>query len=385
MRRTGTACVFIKSLTPHLVGPLKAIDPFSGMGAPGQDATCEHCGSPLDDNGLCWSCAGGAFLDGNSPVGTAPLAKSELSRVLRRNVGERAHGAYALSLQQGEGMAPLRKEIESLVEQFNASPEAKNSVKQRAERNAVKLVSWLGPTKAAIASVAQEFLRLGRNAIEVSSCISRVHPWVGQLSDLVIEVLPTAPSSDLTVTVGGRRRAFKSLSGGLYRTLRIPLFTGDSNATVRMEGASLTRGGYDGKRMRLLTPSSFVLALDERNFELFKVLKAARLSGELANGDPDTKALLRKYSISKLPLTEELLRVANLLPMVNIEYAARFTEKPRDGQGRSPRKLAEEALLEACSSVVPGPLCWLVTERYHLKASRVKSLVVMPELAGWQG
>ncbi|MDA4125510.1 MAG: hypothetical protein OK438_08735, partial [Thaumarchaeota archaeon] len=84
------------------------------MGAPGQDELCEHCGSPLDKSGLCWSCAGSGFLSGSSPVGAAPLEKSELSRVLRRPVGERAHGAYALSLQQEEGMAHLRDEIESL-------------------------------------------------------------------------------------------------------------------------------------------------------------------------------------------------------------------------------------------------------------------------------
>jgi hypothetical protein len=344
---------------------------------------CEECGSPLED-GFCRSCGVG-FSEGASPVGAAPLDRRELSKVLGRNVGPRAHGSYALSMQQEEGMAPLRKQIQSLVEQFNASPEAKSSVRENAERTAIKLVEALGPTKAAIASVAQEFLRRGRNAVEVSSRISNVHSWVGQLSDLVIEVLPSATSGDLVVTFDGRRRAFKSLSDGLYRTLRIPLFAGDSNATVRLEGATLTRNGYDRKRMRLLTPSSFVLALDERNFELFKLLKTARLSGGLANGDPDPKTLLRKYSISKLPLTEELLRVANLLPAVSAEYAARFAGKLKDGHGRSPRKLAEESLLEACSSIVPESVSGLITEKYHLKASRVKSLLVLPELAGWQG
>ena len=62
---------------------------------------------------------------------------------------------------------------------------------------------------------------------------------------------------------------------------------------------------------------------------------------------------VRKYSISKLPLTEELLRGANLLPAVSAEYMTRLAEKLRDGRGRSPRKLAEEALIEACSAVVP--------------------------------
>ena len=122
---------------------------------------CEECGSPLED-GFCRSCGIG-FNEGNAPAGAAPLDRRDLSRVLGRNVGQRAHGSYALSLQQGEGMAHLRKEIELMVEQFNASPQTRNSVKQISERNAVKLLAELGPTKAAIASVAQEFLNLGED------------------------------------------------------------------------------------------------------------------------------------------------------------------------------------------------------------------------------
>ena len=41
---------------------------------------CEECGSPLQD-GFCASCGGG-FHDGASPVGSAPLDRSDLSKVL---------------------------------------------------------------------------------------------------------------------------------------------------------------------------------------------------------------------------------------------------------------------------------------------------------------
>src|SRR3989441_2081389 len=325
---------------------------------------CEECGAPLQD-GFCHSCGGG-FRAGASPVGAAPLDRQELSAVLGRWVGPRAHGSYSLSMQQEEGMAPLRKAIESLVEQFNASPVVKNSVKQNAERVAVKLMKALGPTKASIASVAEEFLSLGRNILEVSSCLSRIHQWVGQLSDLVIEVYLPPSSVGLEVVVDGKKRPFNSSSEGLYRRLRIPLFVGDSNALVELKGVLLTKDGYDRKRVRPLSHSRFVLTLDEGNFEIFKVLEEARLSGDLTTGSPDPRVLIRKYSISKLPLTEELLREVNLLPIVSSEYASRFAKKLRDGRGRSPRKLAEEALLEACSNVVPEAVRGLVTQRYHL-------------------
>ena len=361
---------------------LKADPVCSCMGADrnGGLDLCEECGSPLVD-GSCQNCGGG-FREGASPVGAAPLDRHELSMVLGRSVGPRAHGCYALSMQQEEGMAPLRKEIQSLVEQFNASPETKNSVKQNAEHMALKLLGELGPTDAAIASVAQEFMNLGRNVLDVSLCISRVHPKMGRLKDLVVEVYPFAP--DVKVLISGREVEFKSHSNEPYRRLRIPLFVTDGGATVELKNSQLTRSGYDDRSVKPLGPSRFVLKADERNFELFKVLKEARLSGALAQSGVDQKAIFRKYSISKLPLTEWLLREAGLLQIVNAEYAKRCAEKLRNGHGRSPRKLADEALVESCDNVVPPTLCSLFIRRFHLKESAMRSLVVKSELDAWQ-
>jgi hypothetical protein len=363
---------------------LKAKAAFSSMVAGEGESLelCEECGSLLE-NGVCESCRAG-FREGASPIGAAPLDRREVSKVLGRNVGPRAHGSYSLSMQQDGGMAPLRKEIESLVEQFNASSEVKTAVKQSAEHLAVKIMGEMGPTKAAIASVAQEFLTQGRNLAEVSSSIGMVHPKMDRLKDLIVEVY-SAPEGEIHVLFDGRERPFRSHAEGLYRRLRIPLFASDSTAIVELRNASLTRNGYDARRVSLLGPSEFEITVDERNFELFKLLEEMRLSGWLAVGAQDPNALVRKYSISKLPLTEELLRAANLLPAVSAEYTAKLIGKVMDGRGRSPRKLAEEALLEACMNVVPDYLSVLLVERYHLKPSRVKSLVVMPELVKWQG
>ena len=218
-----------------------------------------------------------------------------------------------------------------LVEQFSASPQVKAAVKQNAERLAVKIMREIGPTKAAIASVAQEFLRQGRNLAEVSAFIGNVHPRMDRLKDLVVEVYP-APEGEIRVLVDGRDRPFVSYADGLYRRLRIPLFVSDSGALVELRNAVLTRNGYDGRRVRPLGPSEFELRASERSFELFKLLEEAKLSGGLGLGGADPKALARKYSISKLPLTEELLRGANLLPAVSAEYLTRLT---REAEGRA--------------------------------------------------
>ncbi|HUH99454.1 MAG TPA: hypothetical protein VLY65_00280, partial [Nitrososphaerales archaeon] len=275
-------------------------------------------------------------------------------------------------------------QIDLLVEQFNASSEVKAVVKQNAERLAVKVVREVGPTKAAVASVAQEFLRQGRNLAEVSSLIGNVHPRIDRLKDLVVEVYPSS-EDEIRVLVEGRNRPFVSYADGFYRRLRIPLFVSDGGALVELKGAVLTRSGYDAKRVRPLGPSEFEVKASERSFELFKLLEEAKLSGGLVLGAYDPKTLARKYSISKLPLTEELLRQANLLPAVSAEYMTRLAEKVKDGRGRSPKKLAEEALIEACSALVPEFVGKEMAERYHLKPSRVRSLVVLPELGWWQG
>jgi hypothetical protein len=341
---------------------------------------CEECGSPLED-GVCRSCGMG-FSDGASPVGAAPLGRGELSRVLGRPVGARAHGSYALSMQQGEGMAPLRKHIERLVEQFNASPELKVMVKQNAERLAVKILEELGPRKAAIASVAEEYLRLGRTLTEISVCISRVHPGVGQVRDLVVEVYPA--SGDVTVIVNGRERPSKSYACGLYRRLRIPLFVSDSDAIITLTNARLTRRGFDEKRVRLLGPSEFVVQADDRNFEVFKVIEKARLCGGLGGGRVELAGALRRYSLSKLLLTERLLRESGLLQKVGAEYSRMYSAKAENGHGRSPKKLAEEALVEACEKVVPAVLSDLIVRKYRLKPSAMRSLIVKTELANWR-
>jgi len=348
----------------------------------GEPELCEECGSPLQD-GSCPSCGVG-FSDGASPTGSAPLGRNELSRVLRRPIGARAHGSYALSMQQEKGMAPLRKQIDLLVDQFAASPEVKATVKRNAERLAVKIVPEVGPTKAAIACVAEEFLRLGRNLAEVSSLIANIHPRIDRLKDLVVEVYST-PGAEIRVVIDGRDRPFLSSVDGLYRRLRIPVYVSDSGSLIEVRNAVLTRDGYDSKRVRPLGTSEFELRASERSFELFKILEEAKLSGGLAPLTSDPRTLMRKYSISKLPLTEELLRATNLLPAVSAEYAKRLGEKLKDGRGRSPKKLAEEALLEACAAVVPELVGREMAERYHLKPSHVRSLVVLPELGRWQG
>jgi hypothetical protein len=313
------------------------------------------------------------------------LDKGELSKVLRRGIGDRALGAYSLSLQQAETMARLRDEIDALVEQSNASPETRNSVKRSSERRAVKLLPHLGPTKAAIASVTQEFLSLGRSIGEVSLFVARVHPRIAGLSSLVLGVFVPDEGAAVEVVVNVRKRDFKCYSEGLYRRLRIPVYCWDAGATVELRNALLCRGEYPAKRMRLIGPSKFVLVLPERTFQLFKVLEEAKLSGVISEAEQEeTLRFSRKYSIARLPFTERFLRETGYLNVVNASYSAILRRELRNGRGRSPKKLAEEALIEASTKSVPDFVAELIVKKYRLKPSKMRSLVIRSELAAWQ-
>jgi len=335
-------------------------------------------------DGRCGSCGAG-YNGGASPVGAAPLDRRELSRVLGRNVGTRAHGSYALSIQQEEGMAPLRREIDRLAERFEAASEAKATVEKNAERLAVGIMDELGPTKAAIACVAQEFLRLGRSMADVSTHIAEVHPGIDRLKDLVVEV-HQKHGSDVRVVVNGRPRPHSSHSAGLFRRLRIPLFASDCGALVELKGARLTKNGYDARMVQPHGPTQFIIKTTDNSFELFKVLEKARLAGGLGERNAGVTTALRKYSVSKLPLTVTLLRDAGLINEVGAEYMKRYARKAANGRGRSPRKLAEEALQEACERVVPKSLSDLLVAKYLLKPSAVRFLLVTGEpVDHWQG
>lgn len=358
-------------------GPLKADAGCHAMVA-GEEPLelCEECGSPLMD-GVCQTCGSG-FRDGTGPTGTAPMSRRELSGLLDRSAGQRTYGSLVLSMQQEEGMAPLRKEIDLLAEQFSASSEVKASVKQSAERLAVRVVGELGPTKAAIASVAQEFLRQGRSIVEVSACVGRVHSGMDRVKDVVVEVRPDGNEA-VRVLVDGRARPHSSLSSGFYLKLRIPLFASDDGKLLELKGATATKGGYDPRRMVCgASWSEFQIRVEERNFELFKVLKEARLAG-LPGSREDLAVSFRKYSISKLPLTELLLKETGLFNEVSAEYAKRYAARIGDGHGRSPRKLAEEALMEACEVIVPQSLGDLMVAKFMLKPSAVTFLLVKGE------
>jgi len=221
---------------------------------------------------------------------------------------------------------------------------------------------------------------------EVSLFIARVHPRVGRIGSLVLTAYPQDEAKVVEVLVNSRLREFKSYSDGLYLKLRISLYCWDNGAMVELRNAVLCKRGYPTKKTMLRGPSNFVLVLPERTFQLFKILEKAKLLGvqQTSGHSVDPNTVARKYSIAKLPFTERFLRETGYLNRVNVRYGAILRKSLANGKGRMPRKLAEEALIEACNREVPPFVADLVVRKYRLKRPEMSSLLVLAELEGWR-
>jgi len=221
---------------------------------------------------------------------------------------------------------------------------------------------------------------------EVSFFVARRHPRVGRIGSLLLTAYAPDEAGAPDVLVNSRHRDFKSYPDGLYLRLRVPIYCWDSGAVVELRNAVLCRRGYPSKNTRLYGPSRFALVIPERTFQLFKILEEAKLSGTMQNSESgiDPATVARKYSVAKLTFTERFLRETGYLNRVSARYGAILRQRLADGKGRMPRKLAEEALIEACNREVPCFVAELIVRKYRLKPTEMSSLIVLPELEGWQ-
>jgi hypothetical protein len=261
----------------------------------------------------------------------------------------------------------VHKKVEALVDQFAASTsaEVRNSVMAAAENLATRLLrsEMISLDRAVIASVAREFLDRGMGFREIVRAIARLYPNAAEQEDLLVEVVLEKENDkgteELCVLVGGRERRFKTYSKGVTKVLSVTLYDFDSNAGIEIHGAAVVAGGYDKRRVELTdsktTRKTLRVKADRKSYELYKLLKEAHLDVESVGSDhrpivarvDNSDYLLRRFSLSKLILTTLLAFEVGLLRKLESEYCSIAREMFRRSDGRSYRKLAEDALLEA--------------------------------------
>lgn len=382
---------------------------------------CEDCGAPLHGR-VCPNCSSSGYrvptdyYDGSNPYGEAALGREKLGAVIDRTVwdqearklrkGAASPGAretnFLNSMLQDQRQVQIHKRVERLVTLFNVSREVQARIAAKAEVQGKRLSKdgRLSLDKAVIVAVANEFLNLHTSFREVSRCIAAVYPAIGELSDLAVDVRTADPEA-VTVLVNGAERKFKKLRLGgrrgreVYR-LAIPVYVFDNHANVELRNAvflpNFADEHFNARRAEEVNQQVLTLKVDERNYKLFKLLKEARLEAGLTNGEKDVRMLLRRYSISKLPLTSLIMSELGIIGQVQNKFWAILSEKVRDGRGRSPLKLAEDALIEAANQVVfslpdsRGRLAALLRTECSLRSSKLKSdgVVIRSELKAWK-
>ncbi len=344
-----------------------------------------------------------------SPAGQAGFTSSEYSQILRDRGGGRRHIPKKLErmyngLLNDQREVAVHKKVEALVDQFEAttSTEVRNSVKAAAENLAAKLLrsESISPDRAVMASVAREFLDRGKSFREVVGAIAKLYPKAAEQGDLLVEVA-LEKGEEPRVLVNGKERKFKAYSKGVTKVLRVPLYDFDDHAVIEVGGAAIV-GGYDRRRVELIdektTRKTLRVKADRRSYELYRLLKETHLDSELVGSGPivarveNPDYLLRRFSLTKLTLTTQVALEAGLLRKLTAEYYSMAKEMFRNSDGRSYRKLAEEALLEA-DSIVWSSLPSLDKTRVASglpafgkgdeKYTGVSGLVVRSELKVW--
>jgi hypothetical protein len=298
-----------------------------------------------------------SYSDHNNIAGEEAMTQSDFQKVFYtrdgRRMGRKSWLQYR-GLLADRYAGPLSRKVEVLVSQFEVSPEVRSRISQQATSEACRLVKGgdLSADRAAVASVAQEFLRLGWDLASITKRISSIRPWVARTGSVEVMVR-SKRGQKVRVLVDGIPRRHRSLvQGPSLWTLVIPLYLMDQGALLRLVGVDAVyqcqEEGFLIKERR----ASFRVSVQPRSFELFKLLKECCIDIGDSQVDRETATLVRRYSLDKLSRTSELLRGLGCHRAFNEVFVSLFLRKLSTEHGRTPRILAEEALRMADSAIV---------------------------------
>jgi len=336
---------------------------------------CDICGYPLEEDGSCWNCSKkNTYLESSSPVHPV-LTQREVSEIVGEPVGNKRYRA----LQPQPDGTNLHIQIDRLASQFGFSEEVRKRIVTEAEPLAARLVDdrllneKFESPKAAAVAVALVLTRQYRMTLkEVTMGLSRVQRDLGRLSDLHFKIQASMKTKmemkmngrpeDVKVFVNGERRKVRmKLEGGPYAWVDVPIFVEDNHAKVRVEGGTiLLTDGPQQKQYEVLGPHELRVKTTKESYVLFRFMKKA---AALGIGCPssslpshlDPEELAKKHPITKLTFTQQLVRAAGVsIWGLQDRYRQILTRKMKDCPGRSPRKLAEEAVREACREAWEG-------------------------------
>jgi hypothetical protein len=332
----------------------------------------------------------GGFSASTNPFGEIAPSRSDFRQILGRVPSEKEHNFFK-SLYSDDESRSIHKLVESLVQNLVMNQTAKNSLMERVEGLAKKLIRTknLGRSDSVLSALCTEASSsFGIGPVELVKRVAEAYPSIARLNSLQVRVKCPDPSR-VKVFVGGAERTPKVHRDGMVYLLKFPLYIFDDGAIVKFENGKLAQ--VSDRRARVIDERTLLLKIDPRKaFELFKLMKKAIVDLGTPRYEKDFTMYLRRFPISSMPVTEWMMRQAGCLHLVQRRFAEIFREKLENGMGRSPGRLAVEALTEADREVYAGMTperrahILLLLGKLGIPGAGDKGLILDWELRGWE-
>jgi hypothetical protein len=382
----------------------------------------------LDDE---WDITDGetTYIEHNSPYGAASHTQQDISSILKRPVSKKTTN-WANAVTRDSSTEALQLQVKQVVEKLGLQRKA-----VLIEQEATKLrASGMKVQDAVYAATAQVLQESGWNIRRIAQTLGEMNRKLLRVKDLVITIIPEASNClradnhasncwhannhTVSVLINGEQREAKLFNYNGKLKLRIKLYETDNGKVLEVRGAKLAAvpaqekwvSPDERRRLKVLDEHRGILTTDE-SFELFRLMKQAGFVRKASvRPEPSTRlnAIWYTCSVDKLPLTKMIAQEAGILQKIQLLYAKKLKEKldasgfnkrlekVKDGESytKTPRLLAEEALLEADAEVwqtLPWHtkscirrLALMRCNKSDLKTVGLSGAVVRSELKGWR-
>ncbi len=325
----------------------------------------------------------------SNPFGEIAPSRSDFRQILGRVPSQKEHNFFK-SLYTDNDSRSIHELAESLVQTLRMDAKAKASLMERVESLAKRLIraTSMNVSESVLSALCTEASSSGIGLVELVSRVAEAYPSIARLNALSVRVKSADPTR-AKVFVGGKERRFKLIRDGMVHLFKFPLYIFDNGAIVKFESARIAQ--ISDRRARVIDEQTLTLKIDPRKgFELFKLMKKALVDLGTPRYEKDFSMYLRRFPISSMPVTEWMMRQAGCLQAVQLRFVETFRRKLENGMGRSPERLALEALIEADAEVYArlppdrrGSIL-LLANKLGISGTGESGLVLLQELKAWE-
>jgi hypothetical protein len=340
---------------------------------------CGRCGTPYTGD-FCPACygeeevprfgaAGGAV---SVPHGDIAPSRAELSRIIGHPASLKEHNIARGIHVDGTGKA-IHDRALAAVNMLNVSHESQARILEDVEREA--LATWKKEEGVSLErAVAFAFLKqgrgIGRSVEEIQLALARGGFRV-RMEPVQITVAAPDPMK-LSLFVNGCERDVRMATSP--RVIRVPIYLNDALSTgggdddldcsgeveIRVGGNCAiidVRSPYEFRQLDWHAVKVFTGSGRRRCFYLFKTEKQVAIGPDSRTRSASSslplnaEAMMKRFQPSKFPVSATLMEAAGCLRAVELRFASLFREMAKNAHGRTPERVAADALYLADQEV----------------------------------